>query len=91
MYFPLGGNRRHVYRNILCTFLASALLLHTGFLGSPWLGVDPAQLRDWLLYFALQGLLVCGGLLVADAAVLGAAVRRLALALARGRAGRSRW
>ena len=60
VYFPLGGNRRHVYRNILCTFLASALLLHTGFMGSPWPWVDPAQLRDWVLYFALQGLLVCG-------------------------------
>ncbi len=60
VYFPLGGNRRHVYRNILCTFLASALLLHTGFMGSPWLWVDPGQLRDWLLYFALQGTVVCG-------------------------------
>ncbi len=60
VYFPLGGNRRRVYRNIMATFLASALLLHTGFMGSPWLWVDPAQLRDWLLYFALQGLLVCG-------------------------------
>ena len=59
VYFPLGGNRRYVYRNILLTFLASALLLHTGFLGSPWLGVDPGQLRDWVLYFSAQGLLVC--------------------------------
>jgi hypothetical protein len=59
VYFPLGGNRRHVYPNILLTFLASALLLHTGFLGSPWLSVDPGQLRDWLLYFTAQGLLVC--------------------------------
>lgn len=59
VYFPLGGNRRWVYRNILCTFLASALLLHTGFLGSPWPSVDPGQLRDWLLYFSAQGLVVC--------------------------------
>ena len=59
VYFPLGGNRRWVYRNILCTFLASALLLHTGWLGSPWWGVDPGQLRDWLLYFAAQGTVVC--------------------------------
>lgn len=59
VYFPLGGNRRHVYRNILLTFVASALLLHTGFLGSPWVAVDPGQLRDWLLYFAAQGLVVC--------------------------------
>ena len=59
VYFPLGGNRRHVYRNILCTFLGSALILHTGYCGSPWLGLDPGQLRDWLLYFAGQGVLVC--------------------------------
>ncbi len=59
VYFPLGGNRRWVYRNIMLTFVASALLLHTGYLGSPWLGVDPGQLRDWLLYFSAQGLLVC--------------------------------
>jgi alginate O-acetyltransferase complex protein AlgI len=59
VYFPLGGNRRWVYRNILCTFLASALLLHTGFLGSPWPSVDPGQLRDWVLYFGAQGLLLC--------------------------------
>ena len=60
VYFPLGGNRRHVYRNIFCTFLPSALLLHTGFMGSPWLWVDPGQLRDWLFYFAMQGAVVCG-------------------------------
>ena len=59
VYFPLGGNRRHVYRNIMLTFVASALLLHTGFLGSPWLWVAPGQLRDWVLYFTGQGLLVC--------------------------------
>ncbi len=59
VYFPLGGSRAHVYRNILATFLASALLLHTGFLGSPWWGLNPDQLRDWLLYFAAQGTLVC--------------------------------
>ena len=49
----------HVYRNIMATFLASALLLHTGYLGSPWLGLNPFQLRDWLVYFAAQGGLVC--------------------------------
>jgi hypothetical protein len=43
VYFPMG----------------SALLVHTGFLGSPWLWVDPAPLRDWVLYFAAQGALVC--------------------------------
>ncbi len=59
VYFPLGGNRTHVYRNIMATFLASAVLLHTGFFGSPWWGVNPFQLRDWLLYFAGQGAIVC--------------------------------
>jgi hypothetical protein len=59
VYFPLGGNRHNVYRNILLTFLASAVLLHTGFMGSPWWTCDPGQLRDWLLYFTGQGLLVC--------------------------------
>ena len=62
VYFPLGGNRTHVYRNIMATFLASAILLHTGFFGSPWWGVNPFQLRDWLLYFAGQGLIVCAAL-----------------------------
>jgi hypothetical protein len=60
VYFPLGGRERCVYRNIFLTFIASALLLHTGFLGSPWWWVDPAPLRDWVLYFAAQGALVCG-------------------------------
>lgn len=59
VYFPLGGKHRYVYRNILATFLASALLLHTGYLGSPWWSVDLHQLRDWLIYFAAQGMLVC--------------------------------
>lgn len=59
VYFPLGGKERGVYRNILATFLASALLLHTGYLGSPWWTIDLGQLRDWLVYFAAQGALVC--------------------------------
>lgn len=59
VYFPLGGRERHPYRNVLATFLASALLLHTGYCGSPWLGLNPEQLCDWLVYFAAQGTLVC--------------------------------
>lgn len=59
VYFPLGGKHHRVYRNILATFLASALLLHTGYLGSPWWVIDLWQLRDWLIYFAAQGALVC--------------------------------
>ena len=59
VYFPLGGRERHVYRNILATFLASALLLHTGYCGSPWWGLNPYQTCDWLVYFSAQGALVC--------------------------------
>jgi len=33
VYFPLGGGRRHRTRNIMLTFLASALLLHSGWPG----------------------------------------------------------
>ncbi len=59
IYFPLGGNRKRVYLNILLTFLASAILLHSGWFGGPWLYPDPFFLLDECLYFLLQGLLVC--------------------------------
>ena len=55
VYFPLGGNRRWVYRNILCTFLASALLLHTGWLGSPWWGVRPGAVARLAAVFRGAG------------------------------------
>jgi MBOAT, membrane-bound O-acyltransferase family len=58
VYFPLGG-ARHRMRNVMLTFLASALVLHTGWVGSKYWQVGPAGLRDQVTYFALQGLAVC--------------------------------
>jgi hypothetical protein len=65
VYFPLGG-RRNRYRNVLLTFLASALLLHSGWFGSKYWAVGPGGWRDHTAYFLVQGLLVCGCLLVRD-------------------------
>ncbi len=59
IYFPLGGNRKNVYLNILLTFLASAILLHSGWFGGPWLYPDPWYLLDECVYFLIQGVLVC--------------------------------
>ena len=66
VYFPLGGNQRHRTRNVLLTFLASALLLHTGWFGSRYWEIGPAGWRDQTVYFMLQGLLVCGCLRYRD-------------------------
>lgn len=66
VYFPLGGARRHRTRNVMLTFLASALLLHSGWFGSKYWEVGPGGWRDQTVYFLLQGLLVCGWLLVRD-------------------------
>jgi|HubBroStandDraft_6_1064221.scaffolds.fasta_scaffold41957_2 hypothetical protein len=66
VYFPLGGNQRHRTRNVLLTFLASALLLHTGWFGSKYWEIGPAGWRDQTVYFLLQGLLVCGCLFYRD-------------------------
>jgi hypothetical protein len=60
VYFPLGGNERHRLRNVMLTFLASALLLHSGWLGSQYWRVGVAGWRDHGIYFLLQGLAVCG-------------------------------
>jgi hypothetical protein len=66
VYFPLGGGRRHRYRNVMLTFLASALLLHSGWFGSKYWAVGPGGWRDQTVYFLVQGLLVCGCLFVRD-------------------------
>jgi hypothetical protein len=66
VYFPLGGGHRHRYRNVMLTFLASALLLHSGWFGSKYWAVGPGGWRDHTVYFLVQGLLVCGCLLVRD-------------------------
>jgi hypothetical protein len=63
VYFPLGGSRRHRWRNVVLTFLASALLLHSGWFGSLYWSVGTGGWRDETIYFSLQGLAVCTCLL----------------------------
>jgi hypothetical protein len=58
VYIPLGGSKRHKYRNVALTFLASALVLHSGWLGSIYWQVGVAGWRDQTIYFGLQGLAV---------------------------------
>jgi hypothetical protein len=60
VYFPLGGNQRYKYRNVALTFLASALVLHTGWFGSKYWEVGAPGWRDQSLYFGLQAVAVCG-------------------------------
>ena len=59
VYFPLGGSRHHRDRNIMLTFVASALLLHSGWFGSKYATVGVGGWRDETIYFVLQGLAVC--------------------------------
>ncbi|HSY39866.1 MAG TPA: hypothetical protein VLA79_10070, partial [Polyangia bacterium] len=66
VYFPLGGRERHRTRNVLATFLASALLLHTGWFGSRYWAIGLGGWRDQTVYFLVQGLLVCGCLFYRD-------------------------
>ena len=66
VYFPLGGNQKHRTRNVLLTFLASALLLHTGWFGSRYWEIGFGGWRDQTVYFLVQGLLVCGCLFYRD-------------------------
>ena len=67
VYFPLGGSRQHRDRNVLLTFVASALLLHSGWFGSKYATVGVGGWRDETLYFLLQGLAVCACLRVRGA------------------------
>jgi hypothetical protein len=60
VYFPLGGGDRHRSLNVMLTFGASGLLLHSGWLGSRYWEASAAGWRDQTLYFLLQGLAVCG-------------------------------
>jgi hypothetical protein len=66
VYFPLGGGRKRRYLNVMLTFLASALLLHSGWFGSKYLEVGVAGWRDQSIYFLLQGLGVCACLAIWD-------------------------
>src|SRR5262249_24922567 len=59
VYFPLGGNTRHRLLNVMATFMASALVLHSGWLGSKYWQVGPGGWRDHAIYFFMQGLAVC--------------------------------
>jgi hypothetical protein len=60
VYFPMGGSKRHRALNIMATFLASALVMHTGWFGSKYWEIGPGGWRDETCYFLMQGLLVCG-------------------------------
>ncbi len=66
VYFPLGGGLRRKYLNVLLTFLASALLLHSGWFGSKYWQVGVPGWRDQSVYFLLQGVAVCACLAVWD-------------------------
>jgi hypothetical protein len=68
VYIPLGGSQRHKYRNVALTFLASALVLHSGWLGSIYWQVGVAGWRDQTIYFGLQGLAVSAFMAYGDIA-----------------------
>jgi hypothetical protein len=67
VYFPLGGGTRHRLLNVMLTFLASALVLHSGWFGSKYWIVGTGGWRDESVYFALQGVAVCACLLYRQA------------------------
>jgi hypothetical protein len=60
VYFPLGGSERRRTLNVLITFLASGLVLHSGWVGSKFWELGAGGWRDQPAYFLLQGLAVCG-------------------------------
>jgi len=64
VYFPLGGGARHRLLNVMLTFLASALAMHSGWLGSRYWAVGVGGWRDWSIYFSLQGVAVCACLIL---------------------------
>lgn len=63
-YFPLGGGNKRRYLNVMVTFWASALVLHTGWVGSIYWLVGVGGLRDQTVYFTLQGVAVCACLML---------------------------
>jgi hypothetical protein len=90
VYFPLGGSRRRKYLNVMLTFLASALLLHSGWFGSKYWVVGTGGWRDQSIYFLLQGAAVSACLAVWDWTGKSARSRgapRLSAALVAGIAG----
>jgi D-alanyl-lipoteichoic acid acyltransferase DltB (MBOAT superfamily) len=60
VYFPLGGSERRRTLNVLLTFLASGLVLHSGWVGSKYWELGVGGWRDQSAYFLIQGLAVCG-------------------------------
>ena len=94
VYFPLGGSRRRKYLNVMLTFLASALLLHSGWFGSKYWEVGTAGWRDQSIYFLLQGLGVCVCLAIWDrrgTLPRGRSVPRPSLALVAAIVGTQAW
>jgi len=59
VYFPMGGSERHRMLNVLVTFLASGLVLHSGWVGSKYWELGVGGWRDQTVYFLIQGLAVC--------------------------------
>jgi hypothetical protein len=59
VYFPLGGSERRRTLNVLITFLASGLVLHSGWVGSKFWELGAGGWRDQTVYFLIQGLAVC--------------------------------
>ncbi len=59
VYFPLGGSERRRTLNVLLTFLASGLVLHSGWVGSKFWELGAGGWRDQTVYFLVQGLAVC--------------------------------
>ncbi len=58
-YFPFGGKEHHRFRNVFIVFLASAVLLHSGWFASKWPTVNGEYLLAWLLFAFLQAVVVC--------------------------------
>jgi hypothetical protein len=78
----------------MLTFLASALLLHSGWFGSKYWQVGTAGWRDQSIYFLLQGAGVCACLAVWDWTGKSARSRgapRWSLALVAGVVGTQAW
>lgn len=59
VYVPLGGAGSRRLLNVMLTFLASALVLHSGWFGSKYWEIGVAGWRDQSIYFLLQGAAVC--------------------------------
>ena len=58
VYFPLGGSRNQTTRNVIVVFLASVLILQTGWWGSRNPALDPVPLLHGLVYALAQAGLV---------------------------------